>query len=132
MARPCSAARLRRVAHPKQTYIITISALEAHSHVEKHDFFLKTDVKNGGRHLSPTFLKSSISKTFISLQSPHFKHIFRPKNTILLKNGSKKWRTPFVTHFIEILDIENLYIPAITAFQAHFHAEKRDFVKKRK
>ena len=33
--------RVRRVAHPKQTYIITISALEAYSHVEKHDFFKK-------------------------------------------------------------------------------------------
>ena len=82
--------------------------------------------------MSPILLKSSILKTYMSLQLPHFKHIFMPKNAILLKNGSKKWRTPFVTHFFEILDIENLYIPAITAFQAHLHAEKRDFVEKRK
>ena len=38
---------------------------------------------------------------------------------------------PFVTQIFEILDIENLYIAAITAFQADLHAEKHDFVENR-
>ena len=49
-----------------------------------------------------------------------------PKKTILFESGCKKWRTPFVTHIFEILNIENLSILAITAIQTHLHVEKKN------
>ena len=65
------------------------------------------------------------------MQLPHFETRRHAGKHDFVENGCKKWRTPFVTHIFEILDIKNLYIPAITVFQAHLHAEKHNFVEKR-
>ena len=52
--------------------------------------------KKYGRNFSLIFLKFFISKTYVSLQLSHSRHIFMSKNTILVRNECKYWRTPFV------------------------------------